>query len=103
MPGSISYQQPSTVSGEAQGDPRRQRHAQLESISERTQRVQPNMSDNLLAAARHYHRKRAVSVHPQGSVLRGSPLPSTSAVSLARGASSRTGALSSTNRVNDRG
>ena len=32
-------------------------------IRERTQRVQPDMSDDLLAAAFHHHRNRAVSVH----------------------------------------
>ena len=62
------------------------------------------MSDDLLAAAFHHHRNRAVSVHLGSALLLGILLPSTSAVSLVRRASSAdAAALSSPNRVNDRG
>ena len=49
-----------------------------------------DVRDNLLAAASHHHRNRAVSVHLRSALLLGDLLLSTSAVSLARRASSRT-------------
>src|SRR5215218_5918773 len=44
-------------------DARRQRITQPQAVPKRAKSMQPDMSDDLLAAPFHYHRDRAVTVH----------------------------------------
>jgi hypothetical protein len=71
-------------------DPRRERIPEPDTIGEAAKRVQPDMRHDPLARAFHRHRNRAVTVHPEVPSWSGFLLVSTSAVSLARRAFSRT-------------
>src|SRR5947208_13522394 len=70
-------------------DARRQRITKPQTVPKRSKSMQPDMSDDLLAAPFHHHRDRAVTVHLGSALLVAVLLLSTSAVSPARRASSR--------------
>ena len=72
-------------------DPRRQRIAQPQPVGERAKRVQPDMGHDLVAAAFHHHRNRAVTVHLASALLARDSDASTTSESLARRALPRMG------------
>jgi hypothetical protein len=63
-------------------DPSGERITQPQAVGKRSQRLQPDMSDDLLAAPFHHHRNRAVTVHPAGALQIRGPDASTTSESL---------------------